>query len=225
MAFGYRIGSLPITTVQRLPRYLRVLREFRQRGREVTSSARLAELLRLEAIQVRKDFGFLDITGKPNCGFQVAELIKVIERCLNWHRVSDAVLVGVGHLGQALLGYQGFAHHGMRICAAFDIDPERIGAVIHGVEVQSMEALESSLSILDAGMAILAVAPEAAQEVVRRLMAAGIVGIWNFTGCTLEHPDHVVIQDEDIAIGLAVLSAKLNARSGEGLGAEAHLDI
>lgn len=214
MAFGYRVGSLPVTTIQRLPRYLRVLREFRERGRTVAPSALLAGRLRLEAIQVRKDFGLLGISGKPSSGFLVQELIEAIEQCLDWQRVSDAILVGVGPLGQALLGYQGFAHHGMSLCAAFDPVPERVGTLVQGVEVQSMEDLESCLRTLDVGIAILTVAPEVAQDVARRLIAAGISGIWNFTGCTLEHPPHVVVQDEDFAIGLALLSTKLHARSG-----------
>jgi Putative DNA-binding protein N-terminus len=71
VAYGYKIGTLPITTIQRLPSYLRVVREMQQRGRDVVSSARLAELLKLEAIQVRKDFGYLGITGRPKTGYLV----------------------------------------------------------------------------------------------------------------------------------------------------------
>lgn len=216
MAFGYRVGSLPVTAIQRLPRYLRALREFDQRGRTFVPSALLAGRLRLEAIQVRKDFGLLGITGKPSTGFLVQELIEVIERCLNRQCVSEAILVGVGPLGQALLEYQGFAHHGLSICAAFDPAPERVGAHIHGVEIQAMETLESGIERLEADMAILAVAPEMAPEITDRLVAAGIAGIWNCTGCALEHPAHVVVQDEDLALGLAVLSAKLRARPGAG---------
>jgi len=213
MVFGYRIGGLPLTTVQRLPNYLRLVREMRHHGREVVSSARLAELLRLEAIQVRKDFGFLNICGRPKVGYRISELIEAIERHLDWHRVSDAILVGTGHLGQALLGYQGFAHHGLDIRAAFDIDPRQLGKVINGVRIQHLDDLESLLRSMSARMAILTVSPEAAQEVASRLVRAGIEGIWNFTGSTLNLPPQIIVQDQDIATGLAVLSAKLSARS------------
>ena len=124
MSYGYMIGSLPVSTVQRLPSYLRVVRDMQQQGRELVSSSRLAGMLGLEAVQVRKDFGFIGITGMPKSGYQVEELVLAMERCLCWNRVRDAVLVGVGHLGTALLGYQGFAAHGLNICAAFDLDPE-----------------------------------------------------------------------------------------------------
>jgi redox-sensing transcriptional repressor len=119
----------------------------------------------------------------------------------------------VGHLGTALLGYQGFAAHGLGIRAAFDIDPALAGQVINGTPVYAMEDLEPVLRRLEARMAILTVAPEAAQDVALRLARAGIEGIWNFTGYPLNLPAQVIVQDQDIAIGLAVLSAKLSART------------
>ena len=215
MAYGYKIGMLPLTTVQRLPSYLRVVREMNRAGRPVVSSNRLGELLGLEAVQVRKDFGFIGITGMPKSGYQVEELVRVIEHCLCWNRVQDAVLVGVGHLGTALLGYQGFAAHGLNICAAFDLDPAVAGREVNGTKVSPMDQLEPVLQRLDVRMAILTVSPEAAQEVALRLANAGIDGIWNFTGHPLNLPGNVIIQDQDIAIGLAVLSAKLSANLRE----------
>jgi len=215
MAYGYRIGRIPSTTIQRLPRYLRVLRSLASQGREVVSSARLAEVLSLDAVQVRKDFGFLQITGRPKTGFRVEELVDAIEQALCWNRVTDAVLVGVGHLGAALLGYDGFAHHGVDIVAAFDREAERIGPRVHGVSVEPMDALASRIRAMNVAMAILTVSPEGAQDVAEALVEAGIQGIWNFTGQALRVPDSVIVQDQDIAIGLALLSAKLTARRAE----------
>lgn len=217
MAYGYKIGMLPLTTVQRLPSYLRVVREMNRVGRTVVSSNRLGELLGLEAVQVRKDFGFIGITGMPKSGYQVEELVLAIEHCLCWNRVRDAVLVGVGHLGTALLGYQGFAAHGLNICAAFDLDPRVAGREVNGTPVSPMDQLEPVLHRLDVRMAILTVSPEAAQDVALRLANAGIEGIWNFTGYPLNLPGNVIVQDQDIAIGLAVLSAKLSANSRENV--------
>jgi redox-sensing transcriptional repressor len=213
MAYGYRIGSIPLTTVQRLPSYLRVARELRRQGREVVSSNHLAERLGLEAIVVRKDFGYVGITGLPKTGYQVDELVLAMEHCLNWNRIREAILVGVGHLGTALLGYEGFASHGLNICAAFDLDPGVVGTVVNGTPVSPMESLEAVLRRHEARMAILTVSPEAAQDVALQLARAGIEGIWNFTGCPLVVPSEVIVQDQDIAIGLAVLSAKLSARA------------
>jgi redox-sensing transcriptional repressor len=212
MVPGSRIGGLPLTTVQRLPTYLRLVREMLRNGREVVSSARLAEQLRLDPVQVRKDFGLLGIVGRPKIGFRTQELVEVIEHHLNWNHVSYAVLAGAGHLGQALLGYQGFAHHGLELRAAFDIEPRRWGREINGIPIHAMDELETLLPGLEARMAILTVSPEAAQEVADRLVRAGIRGIWNFTGVTLILPEGVIVQNQDIAIGLAVLSARLSAQ-------------
>ncbi|WP_005033669.1 redox-sensing transcriptional repressor Rex [Holophaga foetida] len=217
MAYGYKIGSIPLTTVQRFASYLPALRDMQRQGRSVVSSASLAEMLRLEAIQVRKDFGYLGITGRPKTGFQVDDLIGAMEHGLSWNRVSDAILVGTGHLGTALLNYRGFGYHGLAIKAAFDIAPDRVGALINGVQVQHLDEMKP---FMDAKMAILTVSPESAQEVALRLVRAGITGIWNFTGRTLLLPEPIVVQDQDIAIGLAVLSAKLTARAREAIEAE-----
>jgi redox-sensing transcriptional repressor len=213
VAYGYKIGSLPLTTVQRLPSYLRLVREMQRAGREVVSSARLGELLGLEAVQVRKDFGFIGISGLPKLGYPVEELVRAIERCLHWNQVRDAVLVGVGHLGRALLGYEGFRAHGLDLCAAFDHDPALAGLVVNRTPVWPMDQLEPELRRLDARMAILTVSPDAAKDVALRLVRAGIEGIWNFTGCALDLPAPIIVQDQDLAIGLAVLSAKLSSRT------------
>nr|WP_320132260.1 redox-sensing transcriptional repressor Rex [uncultured Holophaga sp.] len=215
MAYGYRIGSIPITTVQRLPSYLRVLRLMQRAGRDVVSSNRLAELLQLEAIQVRKDFGFIGMVGMPKTGFQVEELVRGIEHCLNWNRITEAVLVGAGHLGSALLGYEGFHAHGLNICAAFDRDPGLLGRTVKGMVVRSLEDLDRVVEETGARMGILTVSPQAAQEVADQLVKAGVQGIWNFTGQVLTVPAGVIVQDQDIAIGLAVLSAKLSVQGEE----------
>jgi len=216
MAYDFHVGPIPLTTIQRLPGYIRLARTLRRAGREVVTSHRLGELLGLDETQVRKDFRFLGITGKARSGFPVDALVERIEHYLQWDRVQDAALVGVGHLGKALLGYDGFAAHGINISCAFDRDPALVGSVRSGLRVRSIDDLEPVLRAGSLQLAILAVSPESAQELALRLARAGVLGIWNFTGCTLYLPDPVIVQDQDIAIGLAVLSAKLSARDREG---------
>jgi redox-sensing transcriptional repressor len=217
MPYGRKIGHIPLTTVQRLPDYLRQLRRIVQEGGEFVSSARLSEMQKVEAIQVRKDIAHIGITGRPKTGYRVAELLEAIERCLSWNRVTDALLVGTGHLGTALLGYRGFANHGLNIVAAFDSDQAVTGKKLHAVPVYPMSKLSPLAQKLRLRMAILTVSPEAAQLVADKLVDAGIEGIWNFTGVQLSVPADVIVQDQDISTGLAVLSAKLTARSTERL--------
>ncbi len=196
---------VPLPTVRRLPRYLRLLRRYQALGRAVVSGTSLARELNVESIQVRKDLSWTGIVGRPGVGFPVTDTIRAIERFLHWDTTSDAVLVGAGHLGTALLGFDDFGRYGLHIVAAFDSDPERIGQVIHGRTVHPMAklvdfALERRLAI-----GILTVSASAAQVAAADLIAAGIRAIWNFTPATLDVPEGVIAQDEDITAGLAEL--------------------
>ena len=147
--------------------------------------------------------------GTPRRGFQIAELIAAIERFLGWNNQTKAVLVGVGHLGTALLGYQGFENLGLRIAGAFDRDPAKIGKWIQGRRVQPVSQLAAFVRRGGIRLGVLTVPAAAAQETTDLMIRAGIRGIWNFSPVRLEVPAGVVTQKEDLAEGLAVLSHKL----------------
>jgi redox-sensing transcriptional repressor len=132
-----------------------------------------------------------------------------IERFLGWDRGEDAVLIGVGNLGSALLGYPELQSHRLNITAAFDISPGKIGLTVHGVSVLSMDTLPLRLRDSGARIAILTVPSDSAQEVADILVNAGIEGIWNFTNVKLKVPDTVTIQQEDLSSGYALLCVKL----------------
>jgi redox-sensing transcriptional repressor len=202
-----KVGSLP--TIRRLPAYLHLLRQVSQNGRDVISSEHIAGMLKLEAIQVRKDLSITGIAGKPKIGYYVPTLITAIEEFLGWDNTTDAFLVGVGNLGSALMGYQGFALTGLNILAAFDIDEDKVGQEIHGKQVFDLEKLPDLTQRMHINIGIITVPAAAAQQVADLLVAAGIKAIWNFTPVNLEVPDGVVVQNEDLASGLAVLSVKL----------------
>lgn len=216
----------PLPTIRRMASYLRVLRLARGEGQESISATQIAEELRLESIQVRKDLAYTGITGKPGVGFLVEELIGKIESFLNWDNNTDAVLVGAGHLGGALLGFDAFRRYGLSIVAAFDADPTKVGTQIHGKHVLSMEKLANLIQRMHIRMAILTVTADAAQSVADQLVAAGIEGIWNFVPVTLKVPDQVFVQNEDLFSGLAVLSVMLqhNRKKGDPQHPEAEAD-
>lgn len=199
-----QVGKLP--SVRRLPLYLRLLREHQARGRAVISSAHLAAELDIVQIQVKKDLEITGITGKPGVGFQVDELIAAIEAYLGWNNATDAVVVGAGHLGQALMGYAGFKNYGLNIVAAFDREASLWDRTLKGVPVLPMDRLEDLLGRLHVHLAVLSVPAVAAQSISDRLVAAGIKGIWNFTPVKLVVPGGVIVRSEDLAAGLAELS-------------------
>lgn len=198
-----------IACVKRLPAYLQLLRVLRAEGHEHVSGTVLAGTHRLEPVIVRKDLAVTGVVGMPRRGFPVGELIQAIERFLGWQNQTKAVLVGVGHLGTALLGYRGFENYGLRITGAFDRDPAKVGKWIQGRKVQPLGQLPAFVKRDDIHLGVLTVTAEAAQEVAEFMVRAGLRGIWNFTPVNLTLPEGVVSQKEDLAEGLAVLSRRL----------------
>ena len=201
-------------SVRRLPSYLHIIRQA-ERGRDFyISGTVIAQELNLEPIQVRKDLAITGIVGKPKKGYPVEELIKAIERYLGWDQNHDAVLVGAGNLGSALMGYQEFQRHGLRMVAAFDTDPQKVGGQVHGVPVRSMENLEEGIKEIKAEIAILTVPSPFAQSTAETLVRAGITSIWNFTNTKLKVPDDIIVQREDLSSGYALLSVQMLTRKG-----------
>src|SRR5215475_6456976 len=128
-------GAVPKAVVSRLSLYLRELQHLLRDGHQTTSSSHLGSLLGLTDAQVRKDLAYFGHFGYPGIGYRCEELISAIRRILGTDRGWPVAMVGAGNLGRALLGYKGFNNQGFRIVAAFDVDPQRIGATIEGVRV------------------------------------------------------------------------------------------
>lgn len=172
----------------------------------------IAQELRLDPIQVRKDLTITGIVGKPKRGYPVVALMTAIEHFLGWDEMQQAVLIGAGNLGTALAGYQKFQYHGLNICAAFDTDPAKIGTEIHGVPVFSLETVDVYIKNCRAKIAILTVPSSQAQGVADKIVAAGISAIWNFSNIKLRVPANVSVQREDLSSGYAMLCVKMNRR-------------
>ncbi len=204
-----KITTVPLPTIRRLPTYLRVLEEMRKWGKEYVSATDIADYLGLTPIQVRKDLAVTPIQGKPKIGFEINELHRAIRSFLGWDKTTEAFLVGAGSLGSALLGYNGFDEYGLNIAAAFDANPRLEGMEIHGKTVFSLDKLPDLVNRMGIRIAVLTVPRDAAQECADQLVAAGIKGIWNFASPHITVPAGVVVQNENIAQGLAVLSVKL----------------
>jgi redox-sensing transcriptional repressor len=199
-------------SIRRLPSYLHIIRQAKNEGAEYISGTVIAQELHLEPIQVRKDLAITGIVGKPKKGYPVVALMAAIEHFLGWDEMQLAVLVGAGNLGTALTGYPEFQFHGLNICAAFDLDPGKIGKAIHGVPVFSLATLPEQIKNLKAHIAILTVPSAHAQEVTDILVPAGIDAIWNFTNVKLKVPETVIVQKEDLTSGYAMLCVMINTR-------------
>lgn len=204
-----KILSIPLPTIRRFPAYLRLLKDYMADGEKLVSATRLAVDLRLKPIQVRKDMACTGIEGKPKIGFEIDDLIRAIEHHLGWDNTADAVLIGVGNLGKALVGYQGFENYNLRIISIHDTDQKKIGTRVHGITIQPMDVLEKTIARFGINIAILTVPAENVQKIAERIVDAGILGIWNFAPKKLKLPDNIIVQRTDLATNFAELSSKL----------------
>ncbi len=197
-------------TLSRMPAYLRYLKEESVKGVEYVASAAIAKDMAVSAVLVRKDLALVSsIAGRPRLGFEVNGLIADIEKFLGYDNVSDALVVGVGGLGRAFLGYEGFKNYGLNIVAGFDVDPRLIGTEISQKPVLSMDALSAFVQQRNINIGIITVPKRAAQEVCDRMIEAGLKAIWNFASVKLNVPNGVIVRYEDLAASLALLSGEL----------------
>jgi len=202
-----------------MPSYLRILKDLVATDQKAVSATFLAKALGFEPIVVRKDFDPLPITGKSGVGYDIQELIRAIEDHLGWNNITDAFLVGTGNLGTALLGYRGFEQYGVKIVLAFDIDPAKTAQTINDVHVLPIDELPLMAERMKVQIGVLAVPAECAQAIADKMILAGIRGIWNFAPVKLVVPENVVVQNEDLAEGLAVLSVKLDRSKAKAIHA------
>lgn len=197
-------------TISRLPVYLRFLRDKLKAGDENVSSTTIAEELRLNPVQVRKDLALVStVSGRPKLGFGVKELIEDIESFLGLRNTHDAILCGVGSLGSTLLKYEGFKNYGLNIVAAFDVNPELIGKTINGIAVLGYDALPNTVRRLSVHVGIITVPKSVAQSVADTMAQSGIRAIWNFAPAHLNLPEGIAVKNEDLAASLAVLTKRL----------------
>ena len=199
-------STVPLRIVRHFPLYLSWIREQIAKRVKYVSAAELAAALGFDPIVTRKELAITGVIGTPRKGFPARELAEAITVCLGWNNSTDAVLVGAGSLGCALLGYQGFKQQGMELVVAFDSDPKKIGKTIHGVPVRAVSELEELVRRMRVRLAILTVPAEHAQSCADRLVKGGIRGIWNFSPVKLSVPDEIHVENADLAAGLAALS-------------------
>ena len=197
--------DLPEATIARLPEYLRALHNLDDSA-ETISSEGLAAAAGVNSAKLRKDLSHLGSYGTRGVGYDVALLIDQIEYILGLDQRRAVCLVGVGNLGHALAGYDGFASRGFRIVALFDADEDRIGERINGLVVRHIDELARVAEEEPLAIGVIATPAGAAQAVADELVAAGVTSILNFAPCVLSVPPGVDVRKVDLAIELQILS-------------------
>lgn len=202
------------SVLKRLPGYLAYLKSLPDTASAHISATALANALGMGEVQVRKDLAMVSDGGRPKIGYLREALIDDIEQFLGYDNTTDAVLIGAGKLGQALMAYKGFDEYGLNILAAFDRNP-KVEKTDEGKPVYHIEKLTQFCRTHKVLMGIITVPAEAAQEVADQLIAGGIKAIWNFAPAHLDVPAGILVQSENMATSLAVLSVHLQAQIKE----------
>ena len=194
-------------TLQRLPMYLSYIKGLPEDAPKNISATTIAEALQLNDVQVRKDLASVSSSGKPKVGYNVKDLIAELEAFLGYNDIDNAVIVGAGSLGKALLNYSGFKAYGLNIIAAFDLCEEP--PEFQGKTVFPIAQLESFCRKVNIHIGIITVPASSAQEICDLLVNSGIRAIWNFAPVHLVVPDGILVQNENMASSLALLSNHL----------------
>jgi redox-sensing transcriptional repressor len=204
-----RSCEVPDATIHRLPLYLEKLKLLQAIGVEDVSSRQLAESLDIKASQLRHDFHYFGGFSRPGRPYQVEKLVPALEKIIGIAEPVPTAIIGAGHLGQALANYQNLDVQGFPVRGIFDTNPKVIGLEMRGQPVQDMDDLEKVIKEENIRIAILTVPSANAQAVATRLVAAGVIGIFNFAPTDLKVPEGVAVRNERLAVGIMSLSFKV----------------
>ncbi|MBI1886719.1 MAG: redox-sensing transcriptional repressor Rex [Chloroflexi bacterium] len=201
--------EIPPVVIDRLPLYARALDMLDREGRQVVSSQELGARLGVTPAQIRKDLSYFGRFGKQGRGYTVRRLLDELRQILGLDRQWRMVLVGVGRLGRAILGYEGFAPQGFRIVDAFDASPKTVGQQMGNLVVKDVEDLESALSQDRVDIGIVAVPAETAQQVIDSLVKCGVRSILNYAPIAAQVPRGVHIKRIDPVLALQSMTYHL----------------
>ena len=178
-----------------------------QGGEGYISSGAIARALNMGEVLVRKDLAYTSAQGRTRVGYVRGELISALEEYLGCNDKKNAVIIGAGGLGSALLAYGGFGNYGIELVAAFDNDPEKAGKDIAGKPVYDISKLKEGVENLDVKLAVICVPAKHAQNIADLLAECGVKKILNFAPVLLQLPEDIIVRNIDVAANLAILSS------------------
>ena len=216
-AFEKNTSSVPAerpnvspAVIRRLPRYFRYLRELIRQGKLRISSGELSKLMGVTASQIRQDLNCFGGFGQQGYGYNVNYLYENICELLGVDAGMQAIIIGAGDLGRALVRAPMFEKRGVNIVAMFDVDPALVGRTVGGVLIRNMSELEAFCAEISVDMAVLTLPKDCAAKESQRLVACGIRGLWNFTGVELAFDDEsVAVENVHLGDSLMILNYKL----------------
>ena len=211
------VDKVPEPTLRRLPWYLSNAKLMKEKGETYVSSTQISRQINIDSSQIAKDLSYVAISGRTRVGYQIDQLIAVLEDFLGFTNLHKAYLFGVGSLGGALLRDTGLAHFGLEITGAFDVNPELVGTTIGGIPIHHSDDFAEYMQNSDVNIGVLTVPINIAQEITDKMVAGGIKAIWNFTPFRIRVPEGIVVQNTSLYAHLAVMFNRLNENKRNNL--------
>lgn len=202
--------NVPEPTLRRLPWYLAYAKLVQHSGELYLSSTQIASNIAVDASKVAKDLSYVQISGRTRVGYDVNELVNVLETFLGFTNSHKAFLFGVGSLGGALLHDDGLNQFGLEIVAGFDVKYELAGTSIHRVPIHHIDHFIELQKQTKINIGVLTVPVDKAQETAEMMIDGGIQAIWNFTPFRIRVPENIIVQNTSIYAHLAVMFNRLN---------------
>jgi redox-sensing transcriptional repressor len=203
--------DIPAVVIDRLPVYARALTSLEEHGRDVVSSQELGSMLGVTPAQIRKDLSYFGRFGKQGRGYNVRRLAQELRQILGLDRQWSMLLVGVGHLGMAILSYDGFQPQGFIIVDAFDADPAIIGTKVGGFTVRDVSELPEYLKQRQVDIGIVATPATSAGPIIDMLVAGGVRSILNYAPVAMHVPDSVQVKNIDPVLALQSMTFYLKS--------------
>jgi redox-sensing transcriptional repressor len=200
---GGKVGDrLTVGVAARLSQYLRVLTQAKKMGKDKISSQEISEYTNINATQIRRDLSAFGKFGKRGVGYNIEALVAEIRKILRTQGQHNIALFGAGRLGQAIASSTIFADHGFNIAAAFDVDQDKVGQPIGETVISDYSRLRGLIREKNIIVAVLAVPPDAAQQVADDVVDAGVKIIFNYTEALLHVPSDVTVHTTSPAVEL-----------------------
>lgn len=203
--------KVPEPTLRRLPWYLAYAQLVLKEGELHLSSTQIAKNIAVDASMVAKDLSYVKISGRTRVGYDVKELVEILENFLGFTNSHKAFLFGVGNLGGALMHDNGLEQFGLEIVAGFDVKYELSGTSINHIPIHHIDRFDELQKQTGINIGILTVPVDKAQKVSEIMIAGGIQAIWNFTPFRIRVPENIIVQNTSIYAHLAVMFNRLNA--------------
>ena len=208
--------SISMSVIRRLPRYYRFLSELDEQNVKRISSTGLADIMNVTASQVRQDLNCFGGFGQQGYGYSVSQLRNEIRNILGLNHCYQAVLIGAGNLGTAVVKHLDFQKMGFRLIGGFEIDPDKIGGTLGDIVISSETELESFCEVNRVDAAFLCIPKQSVDGTLERLYRLGIRCFWNFShyDISVKYPD-TVVENVHLSDSLMTLCYRMTNRASE----------